>query len=215
MNPLAERIDDLLPQTQCRRCGWPACRPYADAVARGEAKFNRCAPGGEETLRALARLLGRAPIPLAPEVGRAQPGRVALIDEQACIGCALCLQACPLDAILGAAKHLHTVLIKECTGCELCIPPCPVDCIALVPNPAWARLPNHGDRRRARERYHRHCERLAREQAERTAHRDTQVGAASKPTVQDKQAVIRAAVERVRARRAARATVPPRERRNP
>ena len=216
MNPLAERIDDLLPQTQCRRCGWPACRPYADAVAGGETEFNRCAPGGEETLRALARLLGRAPLPLAPEIGRSTPGRVALIDEQACIGCALCLQACPLDAILGAAKHLHTVLVKECTGCELCLPSCPVDCIALVPNPARARADaGRGAARRARDRYRRHCERLAREQAECTARRDTRADAAADRPPPDKQAVIRAAVERVRARRAARAAVLLRERRNP
>ncbi len=216
MSLLAERIDDLLPQTQCRRCGWPACRPYADAIARGETEFNRCAPGGEHTLRALARLLGRSPIPLAPEVGRAPPGRVALIDESACIGCDLCLQACPVDAILGAAKHLHTVLVKECTGCERCIPPCPVDCIALVPDPARERAhAGRGAAHRARERYRRHCERLAREHAERTARRDTRAGAASERPPPDKQAVIRAAVERVRARRAARAAVPLRERRNP
>ncbi|GBE48288.1 electron transport complex protein rnfB [bacterium BMS3Bbin12] len=211
---LAECIDDRLPQTQCRRCGYPACRPYADAVARGEAEFNRCAPGGERTLRALARLLGRTPRPRAPEVGRAPPGRVALIDESACIGCALCLQACPVDAILGAPRHLHTVLRHECTGCELCLPPCPVDCIVLVPE----RHPRaHDERRaahRARERYRRHCERLAREQAERTARRVERAGAASTSPA-DKQAVIRAAVERVRARRAARAAVPPREHRDP
>ncbi len=212
MNPLAERIDDLLPQTQCRRCGWPACRPYADAVARGEAEFNRCAPGGEETIRALARLLGRTPVPRAPEVGRAPPGGVALIDEQACIGCALCLQACPVDAILGAAKHLHTVLAKECTGCERCIPTCPVDCIALVPDPTRERAgAGRGAAHRARERYRRHCERLAREQAKRTE----RAGAASNPSAQDKQAVIRAAVKRVRARRAARAGEPPHAPRNP
>ncbi|MHB1239470.1 MAG: RnfABCDGE type electron transport complex subunit B, partial [Gammaproteobacteria bacterium] len=130
---LVERIEAVLPQTQCQRCGYPACRPYAEAVARGERDLNRCAPGGDATIRALARLLGRSPRPLDPEVGNAAPAARAVIDEGPCIGCTLCIQACPVDAIVGAPGLMHTVLAQICTGCELCVAPCPVDCIAIVP----------------------------------------------------------------------------------
>jgi electron transport complex protein RnfB len=131
-DPLADRIDALLPQTQCAQCGFPGCRPYAEAIARGEADIDLCPPGGEAGVRALADLLGRAPIPLAEAVA-VQPESVAVIDESLCIGCTLCIQACPVDAILGAPKFMHTVIAAECTGCELCLPPCPVDCIRLEP----------------------------------------------------------------------------------
>ncbi|NIR61773.1 MAG: electron transport complex subunit RsxB [Gammaproteobacteria bacterium] len=129
-NPVAERINELLPQTQCGQCGYPGCRPYAEAIAAGEADINLCPPGGDETVRALADLLDRDAKPLATE--RQEPA-VAVIDEQICIGCTLCIQACPVDAILGAAKQMHTVIEAECTGCELCVEPCPVDCIEMVP----------------------------------------------------------------------------------
>lgn len=129
---LIDRIDAALPQTQCRRCGYPACRPYADAIARGEAAINRCPPGGMGGVRTLARITGAPPLPLDPECGAESPPQVALIDEDACIGCTKCIQACPVDAIVGASKLMHTVLADACTGCELCLPPCPVDCIALV-----------------------------------------------------------------------------------
>jgi electron transport complex protein RnfB len=135
-NPLAERIDALLPQTQCGQCGYPGCRPYAEAIARGEADINRCPPGGEPCLAALAELLGREPKPLDPACGATKPPAVASIDEPRCIGCALCLPACPVDAILGAPRYLHTVIASECTGCELCVPVCPVDCIEMVSPPA-------------------------------------------------------------------------------
>jgi electron transport complex protein RnfB len=132
-NPVVERIDALLPQTQCAQCGYPGCRPYAEAITSGAADINQCPPGGETTLLALADLLDREPKPLNPDNGVSKPPLVALIDEQICIGCTLCIQACPVDAILGAPRLMHTVIAAECTGCELCLPPCPVDCIDLIP----------------------------------------------------------------------------------
>lgn len=131
-DPVADQVERLLPQTQCAQCGFPGCRPYAEAIARGEADINQCPPGGEATIRALAHLLDREPKPLNPQNGVEKPTVVAVIDESRCIGCTLCIQACPVDAIVGAAKQMHTVLAAECTGCELCLPPCPVDCIELV-----------------------------------------------------------------------------------
>jgi Na+-translocating ferredoxin:NAD+ oxidoreductase subunit B len=130
---LVERIDALLPQTQCGRCLYPGCRPYAQAIAAGEADIDRCPPGGETTVRALAVLLDRPPRPLNPRYGVTLPPRVAVIDEARCIGCTRCLPACPVDAIVGASRSMHTVIAPQCTGCELCLPPCPVDCIAMVP----------------------------------------------------------------------------------
>ena len=130
---LVERIDALLPQTQCGQCRYPGCRPYAAAIASGAAEIDRCPPGGEATVRALAELLDRAPRPLDPEFGVPKPAQVAWIDEARCIGCARCLPACPVDAIVGASRQMHTVITRQCTGCELCLPPCPVDCIELRP----------------------------------------------------------------------------------
>lgn len=132
-DPVADRIERLLPQTQCGQCTFPGCRPYAEAIARGEADINQCPPGGEATIRALADLLDREAKPLNPDNGTEKPKVLAVIDEPRCIGCTLCIQACPVDAIVGAAKQMHTVIAEECTGCELCVPPCPVDCIDLVP----------------------------------------------------------------------------------
>jgi electron transport complex protein RnfB len=133
LDAVVDRIDAALPQTQCTRCGYPACRPYAEAIARGEAAINRCPPGGAEGVRALARITGRPVLPLDPACGIEAPPSVAVIDEAVCIGCTKCIQACPVDAIVGASKLMHTVVAGLCTGCELCIPPCPVDCIAMVP----------------------------------------------------------------------------------
>jgi electron transport complex protein RnfB len=132
-DPVVERIEQLLPQTQCGQCGFAGCRPYAEAIAASEADINQCPPGGEPTIQALADLLDREPKPLNEEHGQHKEKRVAVIDENTCIGCTLCIQACPVDAILGAAKQMHTVIARECTGCELCLPPCPVDCITMVP----------------------------------------------------------------------------------
>ena len=126
---LVERIDELLPQTQCAQCGYPGCRPYAAAVADGTAAINLCPPGGEDTVRRLAKLLGREVIPLAAVT----TPTVAVIEETACIGCYLCVEACPVDAIVGAHQFMHTVIASECTGCELCVSPCPVDCITMRP----------------------------------------------------------------------------------
>lgn len=132
-DPLVARIDAILPQTQCGQCGYPGCKPYATAIASGEADINQCPPGGDAGAHALADLMGVEYKPLNAEHGSPKPKSVAFIDEAVCIGCTLCIQACPVDAILGAAKHMHTIIASECTGCELCLTPCPVDCISMVP----------------------------------------------------------------------------------
>lgn len=132
IDDLATRLNALLPQTQCTRCGYPACRPYADAIANGEADINQCPPGGQAGVDALAALLGRESKLLDPNFGIEAAPTVALIDEDVCIGCTKCIQACPVDAIVGAAKRMHTIIMAECTGCELCVPACPVDCIAMI-----------------------------------------------------------------------------------
>ena len=133
-DPVVDRIDAILPQTQCGQCTYAGCRPYAEAIAKGDADINQCPPGGEQVILALADLLDREPKPLNAEHGvEKEQKTVVEIDEQVCIGCTLCIQACPVDAILGAAKQMHTIIKAECTGCDLCIPPCPVDCIHVVP----------------------------------------------------------------------------------
>lgn len=149
-DPIADQIDAILPQTQCGQCGFAGCRPYAESMAAGEAEINLCPPGGEAGMLALANLLGRDPVPMADEGAADKPKSVAWIDEQECIGCTLCLQACPVDAILGAAKQMHVVLHDECTGCELCLPPCPVECIHMQPleqTPETWRWPSPGNSR--------------------------------------------------------------------
>jgi Na+-translocating ferredoxin:NAD+ oxidoreductase subunit B len=132
-DPVVEKVDALLPQTQCGQCGFAGCRPYAEAISRGEADINQCPPGGPATIMALADLLDRDPKPLNPDNGEEKPATVAVIDEDNCIGCTKCIQACPVDAIIGAPKQMHTVIESECTGCDLCLAPCPVDCIDMVP----------------------------------------------------------------------------------
>ena len=133
---LAERIDAILPQTQCGQCGFGGCRPYAEAIAAGEAGINRCPPGGARGIAALAELLDRPALPLDPECGEEKPPQVAFILEDQCIGCTKCIQACPVDCIIGASRLMHTVIADECTGCELCVPACPVDCIVMRDLPA-------------------------------------------------------------------------------
>lgn len=161
---LAERIDALLPQTQCTRCGYEGCRPYADAIATGTADINQCPPGGAATIDALASLTGRPAVPLNPANGVESPPRVAFIDESRCIGCAKCLPPCPVDAIVGAPRHTHTVIAAACTGCELCIAPCPVDCIVLMDARAPHPVPDDN-----RARYAARNARIARRAAERDA----------------------------------------------
>ena len=174
---LADDIDALLPQTQCTRCGYAGCKPYAQAIAAGEAAINQCPPGGQATIDALAALLGRPASPLNPANGIEAPPRIAVIDEERCIGCAKCLPACPVDAIVGAHRFMHTVIAQQCNGCELCLPPCPVDCISMVdacdatglpqPLPSWSQL-----RERAREyrtRFDAHTARRERSQQAREA----------------------------------------------
>jgi electron transport complex protein RnfB len=133
---VADRIEACLPKIQCAQCGFPGCRPYAEAIAAGRAEINACPPGGDGTIRALAKLLGRDPIPLDGALAKVSMQQIAVIDEAACIGCNLCARACPVDAIAGAHQFMHTVIRQYCTGCELCLPPCPVDCISMVPRNA-------------------------------------------------------------------------------
>jgi electron transport complex protein RnfB len=212
---LADQIEDLLPQTQCTKCGYPACRPYAEAIASGEAQINQCPPGGIEGVRRLAALTGRAVIPINPANGLERPRPVAFIDEQLCIGCTLCIQACPVDAILGSAKQMHTILPSLCTGCDLCVAPCPVDCITMTPvtsETGWAAWSQEAADA-ARARHDLRTERLKREREENDARlaakavekmRAVTAEAANTPEElaekERKRAIIAAAMERARVR---------------
>jgi len=202
MNELVERIDALLPQTQCTKCGYPGCRPYAEAIAAGEADINQCPPGGDAGVRKLAALLGREAKPLNPRNGVEQPRRVAVIDEARCIGCTLCIQACPVDAIVGASKLMHTVVTELCSGCDLCVPPCPVDCIEMVPAAGTDALWDQPRANAARERFELRGTRLERERAERAGRLAARaLKAKMDPDAEKKRAIIQAAIERARARR--------------
>jgi electron transport complex protein RnfB len=165
---LADRIDAILPQTQCEQCGYHGCRPYAEAIASGAAPIDQCPPGGAAGIAKLAALLDRPLLPLNPQHGVEKPRMLARIVEADCIGCTKCIQACPVDAIVGAAKLMHTVIADDCTGCELCVPACPVDCIVLEPMPlSQLDDPRHADAARAH--FQRRETRLARERDEREA----------------------------------------------
>lgn len=211
VNPtLVGRIDAALPQTQCTRCGYPRCRAYAEAIARGEADINRCPPGGETTIHALAALAGMPAKPLDPEYGTHQPRRRAIIDESRCIGCRKCIEACPVDAIVGAHKWMHTVIATQCTGCELCLPPCPVDCIDMAPVAVTARegpWPEYtaGEAGDWRDRTEARLARLALRDGKRKTRDAPARGAKSilqeAPEPDQIRAEIRAAIERVKRRR--------------
>jgi electron transport complex protein RnfB len=213
---LAERINRLLPQTQCTKCGFDGCAPYARAIADESAPINRCPPGGEAGIAALALLLNQPILPLDATCGNHVPLQVAVIDEQFCIGCTLCIQACPVDAILGASKVMHTVLSADCTGCELCVAPCPVDCIEMV-NVEPAREWTRNDADQARERYARRQLRVHKTPASLRTSENTDISedhsthithqpAHSPNTAQDKQTAVQAALARARERRNAAAS---------
>jgi len=202
---LSARIDALLPQTQCTRCGYPACRDYARAIATGKADIDQCPPGGRAGIEMLAALLGRAPKPLNPANGVEKPREIALIDEELCIGCTKCIAACPVDAIVGASKMMHTILAAECSGCELCIAPCPVDCIAMVPAAANETALDLAPRYRAR--YETRNARICRDEAEHAATLAARKREIDAPRTRDtvaKDAVL-AAVARAKARKSGNA----------
>jgi electron transport complex protein RnfB len=222
---LADRIEDLLPQTQCTKCGYPACRPYAEAIAAGNASYNQCPPGGAEGVARIAALLGKPIIPINPVHGLERERPVAVIDESACIGCTLCIQACPVDAIVGAAKQMHTVIASLCTGCDLCVPPCPVDCIdmqAATPDrTGWAAW-SQADADAARARHDARTSRLQREKQENDARlaakalaKLAEVDASNAQTDAEraekerKRAIIQAAIERSRQQKEAAPAAPP------
>ena len=211
---LADAIDAALPQTQCTRCGEPDCRRYAEAVATGRAGINQCPPGGAEGIVRLAALTGRTTLPLNPANGSEGPRRLAVIDETWCIGCTLCIKACPVDCIVGAAKQMHTIIEPQCTGCELCIPVCPVDCISLEdatqttgwaawsPAEADAARERYAERNQRRERARReHDERLAAKATHKLAHLDTETKPGDAVETARTRAVIEAAMARARQRR--------------
>jgi electron transport complex protein RnfB len=202
MSGIAERIDALLPQTQCTKCGYPACRLYAEAIARGEAEINQCPPGGDAGVRKLAALLDRKYEPLNPRNGLEQPRRVAFVDEARCIGCTLCIKACPVDAIIGAPKLMHTVVTELCSGCDLCLAPCPVDCIEMVPAVGADAIWGQSRADAARERFEMRRSRLERERRERAGRLAARsLKAKEDPDAEKKRAIIQAAIERARARR--------------
>ena len=200
-HPLPEALNSALPQTQCTRCGYPDCRSYANAMALDGAPINQCPPGGQEGVARLARLTGRTTATLNPAHGMESPRQLAVIDEAWCIGCTLCIEACPVDAIVGAPKLMHTVMAEHCTGCELCLPVCPVDCIALQPASGtltgWAAW-SAAQAQAARERHavhQRRTQRTAEEQAQRLTAGGTQAAA---PDL--KRAAVAAALAKARGR---------------
>jgi electron transport complex protein RnfB len=197
---LVDRIDAILPQTQCTKCGYPACRRYAEAIAHGKADINQCPPGGAAGIIKLAALLNRPSKPLNPANGIEKQRHVALIDEALCIGCTLCIQACPVDAIVGGPKYMHTVLTTLCSGCDLCVAPCPVDCIAMVPATGEDRLWDGARADAARERFEKRASRL---QAESEAHARSlaERRQSNGPDNDRKRALIQAAMERARLQR--------------
>ena len=211
---LADRIDAALPQTQCTRCGYPDCRGYAEGMADGSADIDRCPPGGAQGIVRLAAITGRAVKPLDPARGSEGPRTLAVIDEAWCIGCTLCIKACPVDCIVGASKRMHTVIDAQCTGCELCVPVCPVDCIEMVPvtqATGWAAWSQpQADEARERYAFHRvrterdrreNDERLAAKAQAKLANLEAHTRHTDPAVIDQKRAVIEAALARARARR--------------
>ena len=208
---LIAAIDDALPQTQCTRCGYPDCRRYAEAIATGEVPINQCPPGGDEGIARLAALTGQPALPLNPANGIEVPRRLAVIDEAWCIGCTLCLKACPVDCIVGGPKGMHTVIEAECTGCELCLPACPVDCIAMLPasgNATGWQAWSAPQAESARSRYVWHRERLAGDATPAatscSTHDDLAGGSGAPTDIAAKRAAITEVLARARASRAPR-----------
>ena len=210
---LVRRIDALLPQTQCTRCGYDDCRAYAEAMASGEANINRCPPGGDPGILKLAAVTGRPPQPLDPACGSHTPLQQAIIDETWCIGCTLCIEACPVDCIIGSHKQMHTVIAAQCTGCELCLPVCPVDCISLVPapRPPWtdddasdARARYQATTERRTQARREHAQQLEAKAQHKLAHLETLTKANDDAELHRKRQVIEAALARARAQRSPR-----------
>lgn len=206
---LVQEIDNLLPQTQCTQCGFEGCLPYAKALANNEVDLNRCPPGGEPTIAALSALLNKPPKTVDPTCGITIERHIASIDPQHCIGCTLCIKACPVDAIVGSSKRRHAVIAELCTGCELCIPPCPVDCIDMIFMPefsTWDQTQAHEARRRMQSREVR-LKRQKEEQSQRleakAIHKLDELDDSPSPDAAAKKAVIQAALARARARRQA------------
>ncbi|HEY1057819.1 MAG TPA: RnfABCDGE type electron transport complex subunit B [Limnobacter sp.] len=204
---LAGQLDDCLPQTQCTQCGYTGCLPYAQAMAAGEADLNRCPPGGEQTVVKLARILNKPAKPIDPSCGITLERHMAVIQPEHCIGCTLCIKACPVDAIVGSSKRRHAVIAELCTGCELCIPPCPVDCIDMVFVPAYATWTTE-QAHAARARMNQRAQRLVRQRAEQAArleskaiHKLDGLAHSDDPDAAKKKAIVEAALARARARR--------------
>jgi electron transport complex protein RnfB len=213
---LAEAVLDALPQTQCTRCGYPDCRGYAQAIAEQAAPINQCPPGGAQGIVRLAQLTGQPVVALSAEHGTEGPRTLAVIDEDWCIGCTLCIQACPVDCIVGAAKQMHTVIDADCTGCELCVPACPVDCIALVPVTgertgwdAWSPQQAEAARRshalrgqRLAREQHEHHSRMAERAQRKLAHLEAESAITDPLVLQRKRSLVEAAIARARERKA-------------
>jgi len=201
---LTEQIDAVLPQIQCGQCGFDGCKPYANAIAQGRADINQCPPGDNAIIEKIAALLNIVPKPLNTAHGHPKPKAVAVIDEALCIGCTFCLRACPVDAIVGAAKQMHTVISEECTGCERCIAPCPMDCISMQPLSGSVKPEIQiQSANRARERYHFRLSRLERNKQAYTEKLERKIPAADttkliQHTPDSKQAIIQAAIERAK-----------------
>lgn len=215
LNDLFSRLHNALPQTQCTKCGYPDCRSYAQALANGEALHNQCPPGGAEGIERLANILGQPVIPLNPDNGTERTRSVAFIRPKECIGCTLCIQACPVDAIVGASKQMHVVLTDWCTGCDLCLAPCPVDCIDMIPvttTTGWAAW-STSQAQLARDRYEQRNLRLIREEQDNTKRLaakaqkklqdldvDSAGNEAEKIEIERKKAIIAAAMARAKAK---------------